>query len=136
MISPPPTRTLLIFCVVVTSPAFIAAASCDVAVMFPFTYQRRQRTLVVAQLLVPPADEASHIIVILHQRRKEKIRETGTLKVPCCGELLTVVKCFRKLHPLSLAELNLPVLDVLLAFVMSQKAAENPTHQYSLVPLP
>lgn len=72
MIFFPPTRTLLIFCVVVTSPAFIAAASCDVAVMFPFTYQRRQRTVVVAQLLVPPADEASHIIVILHRGERKK----------------------------------------------------------------
>lgn len=41
----------------------------DVNLLFPFTYQRTQRALVVVQLPVSSADEASDIFIVLHTHR-------------------------------------------------------------------
>lgn len=75
----------------------MVAADCSVTVClvrFPFTYQQRQGPLVVTQVLVPPADKASYVIIIWHQKRQKN--------EVCCRKLSweqnALASCIRNLE--------------------------------------
>lgn len=67
--------------------------------MFPFTYQRNQRTLTVVQLCVSSTDEASDIFVVLHTHRKCSISRKCNDVFPHFGSKMHLwsltTDCFR-----------------------------------------